>query len=229
MVRDRKSLVSISEMLRAIVFDLDGTLLNSIPILSKLAGKLMKEELGIPQEIGERMYKETSGMPFFRQLRRIHFDVFQTELEEDRARELNEKYQAMVDRNLRKFEFFPDVLKNLPLLSEDFFLFVSTSTPQRRLDKILGLNKVRKYFKAALGLESGFEKEKHFKFIEDVFDLKREELIFVGDTPYDYEVGSKNGILTILRSGTFSREELLKLTLFVIKDFNELREVVKKF
>jgi len=216
-------------MLRGIVFDLDGTLLNSIPILSRLAGRLMKEELGIPIEMGEMGYKETSGMPFVEQLKKIYFDVYGSELTQRKAEQLNKIFQARVDRNLKKFKLFPDVKRNLPILSEKFHLFISTSTPQRRLNKILELNGIKRYFKAALGLERGFEKMKHLKFIEDVFGIKKDELIFVGDTPYDYEVGRRNEVLTILRCGTFPKSELLKLTIFVIKSLDELVEVVEKF
>jgi len=216
-------------MLRGIVFDLDGTILDSIPILSRIAGDLMEKELGIPREIGEKYYKETSGIPFVEQLKRSYYELFHSKLDDKRASKLNEIYQSKVSKNLKMMKLFPDVKKTLPYLSEKYFLFISTSTPQERLYKILETNKIKRYFRAALGLEKGFEKTKHFKFIEDVFELGRSEIIFVGDTPYDYEVGIENNVLTILRCGTFKREDLLNFTIFVIRDFNELIEVIEKF
>src|SRR5262249_19357089 len=56
---------------RALLCDLDGTLIDTMPVLADLAAEVMTEGYGIPRPLAREMYLATCGLPFVQQLEAI--------------------------------------------------------------------------------------------------------------------------------------------------------------
>ena len=57
--------------LEAVIYDLDGTLLDSMPALTAIATALMTERYGIDVEVARRRYLQTTGADFATQLEEL--------------------------------------------------------------------------------------------------------------------------------------------------------------
>src|SRR5688500_7009749 len=57
-----------AELPRVLLCDLDGTLIDTMPILADLATDVLAEVYGMRRDLGRDMYLATSGLPFIRQL-----------------------------------------------------------------------------------------------------------------------------------------------------------------
>src|SRR6185369_12439926 len=66
-----RSLSSV-EVVRAVMFDLDGTLIDTMGGFADLAAEIMAARHGLDAVEGRRRYMETSGIPFRQQLEVIH-------------------------------------------------------------------------------------------------------------------------------------------------------------
>src|SRR5262245_26643638 len=56
---------------KVLLCDLDGTLIDSMPILADLATEVMEERFGMPRVLARELYLATCGLPFVKQLEQI--------------------------------------------------------------------------------------------------------------------------------------------------------------
>ena len=54
--------------IKLVVFDLDGTLVDSMGLYAEKAGELIEKFYSIPKQKAKRLYFETSGLPFWNSL-----------------------------------------------------------------------------------------------------------------------------------------------------------------
>src|SRR6195952_2583028 len=59
-------------MPRALLCDLDGTLIDSMPTLADLATEVMESIYGTPKILARELYLATCGLPFVKQLEEIY-------------------------------------------------------------------------------------------------------------------------------------------------------------
>src|ERR1051325_9050594 len=56
---------------RVVLCDLDGTLIDSMPVLADLASEVMADVYRIPASLARELYVSTCGLPFIRQLEEV--------------------------------------------------------------------------------------------------------------------------------------------------------------
>ncbi|MFH2038146.1 MAG: HAD hydrolase-like protein, partial [Chloroflexota bacterium] len=99
------------------------------------------------------------------------------------------------------------------LLQIGCLLFVSSSAVTDEIKDIAGNLGLADYFMRSggdiYGSSPGFNKgSQHAEFICAQHNLRRDELVFVGDDPADIRLGQAAGVFTIARAGTYSSAEL---------------------
>ncbi len=92
-----------------LVFDLDGTLFDTMGKLNEIAQNVIFKYYGLSVEFGSQLYKQTSGLPFRYQLERI----FPEHISNDKA-SLDFENQKVVLYQ-KPVALFPDVLEHLTL------------------------------------------------------------------------------------------------------------------
>jgi len=197
-------------MLKAVIFDVDGTLIDSVDLHAR-AWQDAFRDFGhdIPFEDIRRQIGKGGDqlMPVF--LSKEELDAKGEELEEHRGKVLKERYLPQITP-------FPMVRQLIERLRDAGLRIALASSAKE--------DELQKYKKAAdiedlLHAETSSDDAESSKPNPDIFEaaMKRlggmaaKDVIVVGDTPYDAEAAAKAGISTIgLLCGGWSEEDLKK-------------------
>lgn len=201
------------DSIKAIVFDLDGTLVDSMGGFSAVAVNIIHKYFGIDEKEAAQMYRETSGLPFEFQLK-VLFEGHPS------IQKAAQEYEILKLKDYESKPFFYDVIRTLPLLVQSGYkLCVSSNNHEENVVK--RIKEQSHNFDMILGYREGFFKGKdHFDLIHKEFNLSADELLFVGDSLNDARTAHKNHIPFVARLGTFSSDEFDSLDLPLIKTNN---------
>ncbi len=197
-------------MIRACIFDLDGTLINTIDALKRTTN-LVLDQVGCAH-VNEEDIKRIVGDGFRNQLKRalaITGDPDLTHYDEAEA-----LYPQFFAENclyrIRAYDGICDLLEGLK--AKGIKLAVLTNKPHDRavenLDIVFGTG----YFDYVLGEKAGIPKKPDptgVHYVMDALKVRAEECLYFGDTNTDMKTGLGAGLTTIgVTWGFRSREEL---------------------
>ena len=195
-------------MLKAVIFDVDGTLVDSVDIHAQAWIDAFKE-FGHDIEFGAVRGQIGKGgdqlMPVFLSKKEL----------EDIGEELNERRgEILKERYLSKIKPFADVSALFERIKADGTRIVLASSAKAdELETYKRIANIEKLVDA----ETSSDDAKESKPEPDIFeaamsklgDVEPDEVIVVGDTPYDAEAAAKAGLRTIgFLCGGFSEDSL---------------------
>lgn len=195
-----------SSNIQAIVFDFDGTIANTMPILERIAVTLLQKNYGISKDLATRGYISTTGLPFVQQIELLF-----------PKHSLNQKVVAAFERkkleNIFEQPLFADTSETLDTLrARDYFIVISSSTIQPTIEEYCKRVGIAELLDLMLGFSPGFEKGKaHFDQVCKHFDINPGSILFIGDSIKDAERALEHHTSFIGRTGMFSREEFVKV------------------
>lgn len=184
---------------RVMLCDLDGTLIDSMPILADLATEVMGQIYGTPPTLARELYIATCGLPFFRQLEAVFPG-------DPRNTEASARFEAGKPERCNRIRMSSDVVRTLDeIRSRGIAIVVSSNN---------GVGNVAAFADAAgftfdlvLGFGDGMSKGRpHIERAEAVFGVDRAAMLFVGDSLHDGEIAEREGLDFVGVAGTFSRE-----------------------
>lgn len=186
----------------AVLFDLDGTLVDTMPAFADLAAAVMAAHHGADAALARSRYLETSGVPFAHQLEILfpgHAANRAASDEFERSKLAVCDATSMDARTLGGLS----ALRGLGLR-----IAVSSNTPQPVVDDFARRAAFR--FDLALGFDParGLRKGRpHVDHALAIFGLEREQLVLVGDSLKDGDLADESGVAFIARLGTFTAED----------------------
>ena len=167
---------------KAIVFDFDGTLADSMPFLQSIGVEVMMKHFGVSEDDATERYVTTTGLPYEHQIKLNFPDDTRN------AAAINE-FENMKIARIFEQELFPDAEPTVRRLNErGFDVFVSSSTFQSTIEEYFRRRGILELLKEVVGYRPGFEKgPDHFKYICSKYNIDPDDLMFVGDSLKDYE------------------------------------------
>lgn len=183
---------------RVVMFDLDGTLVDTMGGFADIAAEVMAARHGVEWGWARGKYLETSGLPFCKQLE----VVFPGHAENGAASDEFEGRKLAVCEATSMDAGTIEGLEALRALG--LKLVVSSNTGQSVVDAFVAREGFE--FDLALGFDPGQGLGKGRPHVERalaVFGVAREELLFVGDSLKDGDLADDCGVPFIGRLGTF--------------------------
>jgi phosphoglycolate phosphatase-like HAD superfamily hydrolase len=204
--------------LRYIIFDFDGTLIDSMPFLENNAIKLLRKFYSFSKDEARKKYRNTTGLPFVQQMELI---APQNKLNLSVVKEF-EKMKLDLIYEQRPFNDALEVLKTLK--KQKYLLGISSGTIETIITNYL--EKINfDLVNDIMGFRPGFEKGKdHFDHILDKYSLQQSQVLFIGDSLHDAKRARDNNIKFIGRTGMFQKEhfETVIPGCVVIHELNQL-------
>lgn len=164
-------------MLKEIIaFDLDGVIINSLPNMQKSWEETCKKnKLNIPF----LQYKKLIGLPFKEILKNLNikskFNIIQND------------YKKFSIKNLKLIKCYPDIKKIIKELSKNHKIVIITSKERNRSIKILKLKSINyDLLVTPSDVKKGKPHPESIKKVLERFSLNRKNIIFIGDTIFDY-------------------------------------------
>lgn len=171
--------------IQAIAFDLDGTLVDSVPGLA-LAAQRMLDDLSLPTVSNEQV-KNWVGNGVDVLLERILKSVNGSESVFEHAKQLfNRHYDDVIDQGT---QLFPHVISTLAYLKQNQYpMALVTNKPKQFLPALLKTLQLEPYFSLILGGGDVIKLKPHPAPLYQVmatFGLYHDQLLFVGDSKND--------------------------------------------
>jgi pyrophosphatase PpaX len=190
---------------RAVLFDLDGTLIDSVPLIVASMQHAFAGRVNAPSV---KEWVALIGTPLDAMIRRWGGDEADVALLKERYKE---HQWAHHDAMVRAFPGIPEVLDALTARGVRMAVVTSKLEPSaRRSLEFLGL---AHHFKALVGLESTARHKpdpEPVRYALGVLSASPGEAAFVGDSPHDMAAGNAAGVATVATLwGPFTRAELL--------------------
>jgi len=190
----------ISSGRKVCMFDLDGTLVDSMGAFADIAADVISRDYGMPYAEARANYLQTSGIPFFQQLE-VLFP----------GRGENSRLAAEFERRklggFLEERYFPEVEEAIAWLrGHGIRTVVSSNNFEDNVVRFVGARSV--VFDHVLGFREGFAKGRdHVEFVMRAEQVGPEAIVFVGDSIKDGERALADHVEFVGRTGTFSRSQ----------------------
>jgi len=180
-------------MVKNILFDFDGVILNSMPIKEFGFREIFRE---YPQEYVEELinfHNRNGGISRFIKIEYFFNDILKERISQERVLELADEFSEIMRRELvNKKYLIKETIDFLEMAKDRFQLHIVSGAEERELQFLCQKLDVEKYFITING--SPTPKKFLVQKLMDRFQYKREETILIGDSKNDREASAENGI-----------------------------------
>ncbi|MBE0570620.1 MAG: HAD family hydrolase [Ignavibacteriaceae bacterium] len=210
-----------------IIWDWNGTLFNDVELCANVMNLLLTQE-SLPN-ISIKKYKEIFTFPVVE-----YYKIAGHTFERNSFEVLGKQF--MVEYEIRKNNcgLFPGAKELLSeLQSTNIKQHLLSAYEQNSLNSILKYFAIEDYFQNIVGLDNIYASGKSHLAKELAMKIRANgsagNILLVGDTIHDYEVAKEiNSDCILLSHGHQDEERLLKMGIPVIRDFKELRNILKE-
>ncbi|MDQ3945676.1 MAG: NTP transferase domain-containing protein [Actinomycetota bacterium] len=200
----------------AVVFDLDGTVADTMPLLTSVAIDVLGRYYGLDRDEARRRYLETVGLDFASQLE----ELFPGRPENARAAT---EFEACKRGGVLACPLLPDVAPTLEFLERrSVKRFLCSSTTPELVAAYLEHHGLRARFDDCLGYRPGFGKDRQVAVLLDRHRLDPAQALFVGDAPRDHEVVEGTGVRFVGIRRLFGKAEFRRRGLASVPDLAAL-------
>ena len=184
---------------RVLLCDLDGTLIDTMPVLADLASEVIVEHYGLPRVLARELYVTTCGLPFIHQLESIFPG-------DERNALVSAIFETAKPARCSHARMPADTLAALRSLQNRGVRIALSSNNGR--DNVEAFARQADFtFDLVMGYGDGLAKgATQIGLAERTFGVNRGEMLFIGDSLHDGEIAQTNRISFVGVAGTFSKD-----------------------
>ncbi|MGR3317779.1 MAG: HAD hydrolase-like protein [Candidatus Anammoxibacter sp.] len=206
----------IKNKVKAVIFDFDGTIADTMPFLTELAVKLMTEAYDISKPEAEKRYLETTGLAFENQIELIFPN-------HPKNHEVVTTFESRKLEGVFAHPIFSEVIPTLKYFrNRGIKTFICSSTKQEIITKYIMLNKIDDLVDGFFGYKSDSRKGEQIDFVLQHYKLQPDEVMFIGDSLKDYDFAKDKKVDFIGLSRIFEKIEFQKKGLLSVSCLTDL-------
>jgi len=209
-------------MIKTIIFDFDGVLVESVEIKTEAFRKLFQSEGKKHSEEIAEYHRQNTGVSRFDKFRYFYKNILFRELTEEIFAELCRKYSQLVVDEVVRAPYVAGALEFLENHAKDYACFVLSATPEKEIKEIIEKRKLQGFFRNIYGAPK--EKPAAVKEIITGYKLFPAETVYIGDSLSDYKAADANSVNFIARVNNSDLFE--KINCIKINDLTRLNEIL---
>jgi phosphoglycolate phosphatase-like HAD superfamily hydrolase len=184
-------------LIKAVVFDFDGVLIESVDIKTKAFGRLFEKEGKMAEKAVVEYHLKHTGVSRFEKFKYIYKMILKRELTGEKFDELCRHFSELVVTEVIAAPYVKGAKEFLDAYSASYKCFVASATPQQEIEDIIRKRGMEKYFAGVYGAPT--MKTDAVKGVVDKYHFDPGEVLYVGDAISDYEAAVVNKIHFIAR------------------------------
>jgi len=211
-------------MIKAIIFDFDGVILNSNHIKTKAFKDLYKDQKKNVLMNIIKFHKINAGISRVKKIEYFQKKILKKNYTQNEIHKKSKQFSNLVLDKVIKSKFIPGSKKFITNNYNKKLLFISSGTPQDELKVICKRKNISQYFKGIYG--SPLKKKDHIINIIKKWKLNKKEILFVGDAMIDLQV-SLECKLYFLAIGNNLRKSINHNN-FILNDLKNINKIIRK-
>lgn len=213
--------------IKHIFFDFDGVIADSV---SAKTDAFEEMYLSYGEEIAKKVvayHKLHGGVSRYEKFRYFHREFLNQEISEAKVNELAERFSDLVLDKVIHADEILGAKSFLQKYHKHLQFWVITGTPTKEIVTIVEERNLTPFF---IELHGSPEKKKYWtEFLIEKNNLKREEIIFLGDATTDYEAAKFSKLHFALCENEENKELFSEYHGIRFKDFYEFEEKIKAY
>ncbi len=212
-------------MLKVILFDFDGVLVESVDIKTTAFAALFQDEGEEDRASILDYHKKHGGISRRNKIIYFYKNILNRALTDEKLKELEQRFSKYVKDKVVQAPFVKGAHEFLRDNHNKYDFYVVSGTPQQELKEIVERKNLNSYFQGVYG--SPCTKAEIIESLLSEKKYSKDEVIFIGDSVDDLEGALKCDVRFVARivpgkeNAVFSREGLP-----VINDFDDLESVI---
>lgn len=186
-------------MFRAIIFDFDGVILESVAIKGRAFRDLVPRDPALQDRV-ERYHLEHMGMSRYQKFAWIYRELLHRPLPATEMAELDRRFGAAIASQMRTCPFVPGAREFLRARAGRVPMFVVSGAPELELRGIVEDRGLTPFFEAVYGCPP--EKAQTLTRIGRELDAASADLLFIGDGQTDADAARSAGVTFVARVTT---------------------------
>jgi HAD superfamily hydrolase (TIGR01549 family) len=191
-------------MIKAIIFDLDGVIIESVDIKTKAFRKLFEQAYPEKTDAIVKYHIQNMGISRYVKFKHIYKNILRLPLSTQQEEELGRKFSNIVLDEVLNAPFVNGAIEFLKANYKKYSFFVASGTPRQELNYIIKKRGLFDYFKGIYG--SPASKTEIILNIISSNVYYQNEVVFIGDSITDLKAAQETGVYFIARVNSESKE-----------------------
>lgn len=210
-------------MIKAVVFDFDGVILESASIKTRAFAEVVKDYSESQAETFIEYHKNHLGISRHVKFRYFIEEILKQPYTDSAEQEFADKFEEIVFKHVIECPYVPGADEFLERNYRKYDLYIASGTPEEELQRIIVERNMDKYFKKIYG--SPMKKE---EIIEDICEKNgycREEMCYVGDADTDKIAAYRSGVIFIGRE-TDDNQDIFQDIVYKVDNLLQIEKIL---